>query len=107
MSGFHGKGEDFPAAVETTSLGKAGICTQAKTDLAVCQMETVSEIFVKGIFLNWSEKHPHLLLCLRGASKLFNSSLLFVSRSSRARQVSVLAPVVLQGTPKHRLPPSS
>ena len=109
MSGFHGKGEDFLAAVDSMSSGKVGVCMQAKIDLAVQSDGKNTRNLYKGNILELvsEEKHPHLLLSLKGASKLINSSLLSTSHSSHARQVSVTAPVLLQCTTKHWLPSSS
>lgn len=109
MPGFHGKGEDFLAAVESMSSGKVGICIQAKIDLAVRPDGKNTRNLCKGNILELvsEEKHPCLLFSLKGASKLFNSSLLSINHSSLARQVSVTAPVLLLRTTKRWLPSST
>lgn len=81
--------------MEFMSSRKVTIC-QTKTDLTVQSDEKTTRSLCKGNVLELvsEEKHPHWLLSLQGASKLFSSPLLSVSHSSHARQVSVTGPVL-------------
>lgn len=72
VSGFHGKGEDFLAAVESLSSGKVGIYTQAKIDLAVWPDGKNTKNLCKGNILELvsEEKHTRFVVFSRESLKI-------------------------------------